>query len=309
MGRWLPQARCLQHRQQHICLGRRRGADGRPATPTPPGCGLAARAGDGARASSNNESVADKSSKASIAAGKYSAAWISFAAPAGSAPRSRSDGPRHQLHRIHQVGVPGDLPVVITIQPNDLGEDVSIAGIALGAGGGVPLPVPRRGQRVDREHLVAGRVAAPSPTGRGRSRSRRTPGPRPPHSGRSAQSAGACLGDHRVEPRDAFQTLRQAGPREPPPGFVLDLDVVVIFGPIVPDEQATPAVTPSIFAGQTCRFTPEREPHYFHDAGEPVVRRLFGQNDYRASRSFRTGRGRSGDRFSSTQSRLILRTL
>ena len=66
--------------------------------------------------------------------------------------------PSQQLHRIRQVGVPGDLPVMITIQPDDLRQDVRITRVALGAGGGMPLPIPRRGQRVDSEHLIAGRA-------------------------------------------------------------------------------------------------------------------------------------------------------
>ena len=32
----------------------------------------------------------------------------------------------------------------------------------------------------------------------------------------------------------------QAGLGQPPPGLVLDLDVVVVFGPVVPDEQHHP---------------------------------------------------------------------
>jgi hypothetical protein len=66
--------------------------------------------------------------------------------------------PGDQLHRVHQIGVPGDLPVMVTIQPDDLGQDVRITRVAFGARGGVPLPIPRRGQRVDRQHLIAGRL-------------------------------------------------------------------------------------------------------------------------------------------------------
>jgi len=48
--------------------------------------------------------------------------------------------PRHQLHRVYQVGITGDLPVMITIQPDDLGEHVSISGVTLGTRRGVPFP-------------------------------------------------------------------------------------------------------------------------------------------------------------------------
>src|SRR5664280_2770139 len=72
---------------------------------------------------------------------------------------AKSDaGDAHVLAEIvHQIGVPGDLPVMITIQPDDLRQNVRITRVAFGAGGGVPLPISRRGQRVDRQHLVAGR--------------------------------------------------------------------------------------------------------------------------------------------------------
>src|SRR3954451_22459559 len=40
-----------------------------------------------------------------------------------------------------------------------------------------------------------------------------------------------------MQPADAGDPLRQPGPAYPPSRLVLDLDVVVILGPVVPDEQ------------------------------------------------------------------------
>ncbi len=144
--------------------------------------------------------------------------------------------PGHQLHRIHQVGVPGDLPVMITIQPDDLGQDVSITGVGLRARGGVPLPVPRRGQRVDREHLITGRPQRRHP----RAAVGLDPDDHPAGDLLRRQLRPVrrgVLGDQRMQPGDALQTLRQPGLRQSPTGLVLNLDVVVILGPVVPDEQ------------------------------------------------------------------------
>ena len=45
------------------------------------------------------------------------------------------------------------------------------------------------------------------------------------------------FGDQRMPSDDAIEPLRQPGPRQPPTVPVLDLDVVVILGPVVSDEQ------------------------------------------------------------------------
>src|SRR5664279_5219817 len=62
--------------------------------------------------------------------------------------------PGQQLDRVSQVTVPGDRTVVIPVETDDLGQKMSISGVALGAGSRMPLSIPRRGQRVDREHLI-----------------------------------------------------------------------------------------------------------------------------------------------------------
>jgi hypothetical protein len=72
-------------------------------------------------------------------------------------------GPGEQLYGVHQVAVPGDLPVVISIEPDDLSQHVGVGGIGFGARCRMPLPVPSRRQRVDREHLVSSGAQRPDP--------------------------------------------------------------------------------------------------------------------------------------------------
>ena len=45
------------------------------------------------------------------------------------------------------------------------------------------------------------------------------------------------LSDQRMQPGDAVQTLRQPRPGQPPALLVLNLDIVVIFCPVIADEQ------------------------------------------------------------------------
>jgi len=68
-----------------------------------------------------------------------------------------------QLHRVGQIAVPGDWAVMVTVETDDLRQDMRVAGVALGPRGGVPLPVARRRERVDRVHLVSGRPQCPYP--------------------------------------------------------------------------------------------------------------------------------------------------
>jgi hypothetical protein len=49
--------------------------------------------------------------------------------------------PAQQLHCIGQVAVSGNRAVVIAVEAHDLSQHMSIAGVAFGTGGAVPLPV------------------------------------------------------------------------------------------------------------------------------------------------------------------------
>ena len=94
-GRGLTQTRRPQHRQQRDPPWPRRDADGRPATRTRPGCGSASPP---APATAPGPTAATRPSPTNPRTprprpGSTPAAWISVAAPDGSAPRSRSDAP------------------------------------------------------------------------------------------------------------------------------------------------------------------------------------------------------------------------
>ena len=240
-GRRLPQRRGPQHRQQGICLG----LDVMPARGPQRRHHLAAgqprRPRRRRRPPQQQQRVLRRQILERLDGGREVFAQHGSQSQylTGPLPDRGLVRPRQQLHRIDQVGVAGDLPVMVTIEPDDLGQHVSITGIALGTRGGVPFPVPGRRQRVDREHPVAGPAERRHPwaavgldpddhlTGDLLGR-QIGPGRR------------GVLGDQRMPPGDALQSLRQAGLGQPPPGLVLDLDVVVVFGPVVPDEQQHP---------------------------------------------------------------------
>ena len=104
------------------------------------------------------------------------------------------------------------------------------AGVALGARHAVPFPVPGRLQRVDREHRVPGRDQRLHP---------RTPVGLDPdhHLATSSVVLAELLADHRVQPGDPRHALGQPGLGQPAPGGVHHLHVVVVLGPVIPDEQ------------------------------------------------------------------------
>jgi len=93
----------------------------------------------------------------------------------------------------------------------------------------VPLPVAGHLQRVDREHLVAGgdqRGHPPAPIGLD-----------PDHHLLGCCVLGQEPADQTVQLGDPSDPLRQPSLAQPPPGLVLDFDIVMIFGPVVPDQQ------------------------------------------------------------------------
>jgi hypothetical protein len=129
-----------------------------------------------------------------------------------------------------------DLAVMVTVQADDLGKHVSITGVGLRARGGVPLPVPRRRERIDRGHLVPGGLQRRHP----RTAVSLDPDdhPRRYFPGRQPRPArGSILGDERVQPGDALQPFRQPGPGQPPATLILELHIVVVLSPVVSDKQ------------------------------------------------------------------------
>jgi hypothetical protein len=141
-----------------------------------------------------------------------------------------------ELHGVGQLTVPGDLAVMIPVQADDLREHMRITSIGLRTRGGVPLPVPRRRERIDREHLVPGGPQRRHP----RTAVSLDPDdhPRRYFPGRQLRPArGSMLGDERVQPGDALQPFRQPGPCQPPPVLVLELHIMVVLSPVISDKQ------------------------------------------------------------------------
>ena len=54
---------------------------------------------------------------------------------------------------------------------------------------------------------------------------------------RSAHSSATMLGDQRMQPRQPIQPFRKPRPSQPAAALVDQLDIVMVLGPIVPDEQ------------------------------------------------------------------------
>jgi hypothetical protein len=89
--------------------------------------------------------------------------------------------------------------------------------------------VPRRRQRVDREHLIAGREQRLHP--------RAAVGLDPDHHLIRFGVDRQMLSQQRVQLPDPRDTLRQPATDQPAPGLVLDLHIVMGLSPVVPDEQ------------------------------------------------------------------------
>jgi len=144
--------------------------------------------------------------------------------------------PRQELHGVRKIAVPGDGPMVVTVQANDLGEHMRIAGVALRPRGGVPLSVAGGRQPVDREHLVASCAQGGHP--------RAAVGLKADNDLDSdflrrqlAPCRRSRFGHQRMQPGDALQALSQPSPNQPSTVVVHELDIVVSFSPVVSDEQ------------------------------------------------------------------------
>ncbi len=124
--------------------------------------------------------------------------------------------------------VPGHGPQLVPLGPHHVREGVRISGVALGTRGAVTLLEPRHLPRVQPIHLVPGRnqrlhPQAPVSLDRDHHLARVT--------------VVQVLADQLVQPGDPGDPLGQ------PPGgqlaalLVLDLHIVVILSPVIPDEQ------------------------------------------------------------------------
>jgi hypothetical protein len=142
----------------------------------------------------------------------------------------------HQLDRLAQFGVPGHRAMMRTVHTHDLGQHVRVPGIRLRPRRGVPLPVAGHRHRVDREHLV------PS------SDQRRHPLPAVgldpdlhPRGHLTRLEIGPLLGeelgDQRMKASHPVQALGQPFTSQPAPLLIDDLHVVMVFSPVITDEQ------------------------------------------------------------------------
>jgi hypothetical protein len=78
--------------------------------------------------------------------------------------------PGQDLHRAGLFAIPGDGTQLVATGADQVGQDMSIPGIALGSRDTVALAGTSGLQRVDRVHLVPRRQPAQRPTGPGRHR-------------------------------------------------------------------------------------------------------------------------------------------
>jgi hypothetical protein len=100
----------------------------------------------------------------------------------------------------------------------------------------VPLPIPRDLHRVDREHHVPGRDQRLHPRAAvGLNADHHPPGRLVRF--QVGPLLGQVLGDQRMQAGQPIQPFPKSGPSQPAAGVVDQLDIVMILGPVVPDEQ------------------------------------------------------------------------
>jgi hypothetical protein len=148
-------------------------------------------------------------------------------------------GASQDLDRLSQSAVCSDRAQLVAVGTDHVGECVRILSVALGPRGVMPLPVAGDLQRVDREHLVAGgdqRLPPSAPVGLD-----------PNHHLLGRCVLGQEPADQPVQLRDPGAPFRQPSPAQPPPGLVLDFDIVMILGPVVPDQQQRSSSPPRRF--------------------------------------------------------------
>jgi hypothetical protein len=153
--------------------------------------------------------------------------------------------PGQHLHRGRGRAVPGHRAQLVAVGAHHVGQGVRIPGVALGAGVGVPFPIPRHLPRIDRIHPVPGRDQRLHPrpaVGLDPDQHLSRPGLR---LGPDVAAAGIVndadslvggrqvLGDQLMQPGHPGQALGQPHLAQPPTIPVLDLHLVVVLGPVI----------------------------------------------------------------------------
>jgi len=179
--------------------------------------------------------------------------------------------------------VPGHRPQLGPVDADHVGQRVRIALVAFGPGGGITLGEPGDLPGVDREDSVVGGEQGLHPGA--------PVGLDPDHDFFRLEVLAAVSGDQRVQPGDSFYPLGQPGRSQFLAGLVLDLHIVVVFGPVIADEQqpAPPHDQPIavVTCGRTARglmdpvLTPNNGGHATPSAVTPPGRPAGARSDLR----------------------------
>ena len=131
-------------------------------------------------------------------------------------------GAGEDAHGAGLVAVAGDLAVVVAVGADEVGEQPGVAGVGLRASDMVAVTVARRRARVDGVDVVAGRDQ------------RRDPGAAVGlDADHDLAGPGGVLCDQFVQSGDPRDALGQPPGGEALAGFVHELDVMVVLGPVV----------------------------------------------------------------------------
>ncbi len=133
---------------------------------------------------------------------------------------------REDLDRARVVAVTGDPPMIVAVGANQIGEHLGVTSVGLRASNIVTVAVTRDRERVDRVHLIAGRDQRLDPQA--------AIGLDADH---HLSGFISVIGDELMERANPRKSLRQSSSRELLAALVHQMNVVMIFCPVVTDEQ------------------------------------------------------------------------
>ncbi len=138
-------------------------------------------------------------------------------------------GAGQHLDRLGQLAVTSDRSMPVPVGPDQVGQHVRIAGIALRARGHMPFTVPGHRHRIHRVDLIPGRQQRLHPWA--------AVCLNPDHHPWQLLHPAGILADQLMQAGDPQDSLRESTPGQDPSLMVLQLDVVMVFGPIIAEEQ------------------------------------------------------------------------
>lgn len=148
---------------------------------------------------------------------------------AGAFPDQGLVGAGDNLDGLRLLAVPGHRPQLGPVDADHVGQRVRVSPVALGAGGGIAFLEPGDLPRVDGIDLVAGGDQGLYPGA--------AVGLDPDHHFGGIQVPATVLREELVQLPDPLHTFGQSRRGEFVACLVLDLDVMVVFGPVVADQQ------------------------------------------------------------------------